>query len=90
MNYNNFRVLGKTFSSFSLKRYLHDRKLPGVRIYGYRNTKIVNWIGVESPKKADYDNSVIKTKQWTSRDIDCKAEYDDEFFKDEKPNWRED
>jgi hypothetical protein len=90
MNYNNFRVLGKTFSSFSLKRYLHDRKLPGVRIYGYRNTKIVNWVGVESPKKADYDNYVIKTKQWTSRDIDCKAEYDDEFFKDENPNWRED
>lgn len=90
MNYNNFRVLGKTFSSFSLKRYLHDRKLPGVRIYGYRNTKIVKWVGVESPKKADYDNYVIKTKQWTSRDIDCKAEYDDEFFKDENPNWRED
>tara|TARA_Y100000996_G_scaffold414188_1_gene404370 strand:- start:1433 stop:1705 length:273 start_codon:yes stop_codon:yes gene_type:complete len=90
MNYNNFRVLGKTFSSFSLKRHLHDRKLPAVRIYGYRNTKIVNWIGVESPKKADYDNYVIKTKQWTSRDIDCKAEYDDEFFKDENPNWRED
>ena len=90
MNYNNFRVIGKTFSSFSLKRHLHDRKLPAVRIYGYRNTKIVNWIGVESPKKADYDNYVIKTKQWTSRDIDCKAEYDDEFFKDENPNWRED
>ena len=90
MNNNKFRVLGKTFSSFSLKRYLHDRKLPGVRIYGYRNTKIVKWVGVESPKKADYDNYVIKTKQWTSRDIDCKAEYDDEFFKAENPNWRED
>ncbi len=89
MNYNNFRVLGKTFSSFSFKRHLHDRKLPGV-LNKYRNTKIVKWVGVESPKKADYDNYVIKTKQWTSRDIDCKAEYDDEFLKDENPNWRED
>ena len=89
MNYNNFRVLGKTFSSFSLKRYLHDRKLPGV-LNTYRNTKIVKWVGIESPKKADFDNYVIKTNQWTTRDIDCKAEYDDEFLKDENPNWRED
>tara|TARA_Y100001936_G_C15777896_1_gene509823 strand:- start:440 stop:709 length:270 start_codon:yes stop_codon:yes gene_type:complete len=89
MNYNNFRVLRKTFSSFLLKRHLHDRKLPGV-FNNYRNSKIVNWIGVESPKKADFNNYVIKTKQWTSRDIECKAEYDDEFLKDEKSKWRED
>ena len=43
-----------------------------------------------SPKKADFDNHVIKTHQWTSRDIECKEEYDEEYLKEESPNWRED
>ena len=90
MNYNKFsRVLGNTFSSFSFKRRLHDRKLPSVS-NNYRNSKIINWIGVESPKKADINQYDIKKPSWSSTDINNKAEYDDEYSKDKASNWRED
>ena len=39
---------------------------------------------------ADFDNHVIKTHQCTSRDIECKEEYDEEYLKEESPIWRED
>lgn len=52
MNYNKFRVVGKRLNFLSLKRRLHDSKLPFV-ITNYRNPKVVDWIGVESPRKAD-------------------------------------
>ena len=89
MNYNNLRIVGKSFSPFFLRRHLHDRKLPGITNH-YRNNRIVRWVGVESPKKADFDNHVIKTHQWTSKDIECKEEYDEEYLKEESPIWRED
>jgi len=90
MNYNNLRVLGKPFSAFSFKRYLHDRKLPSV-LNNYRDTKVTNWIGIESPRKADINRyTVVRTKTWTTRDIDNKSEYDDEYSKIESPYIRED
>lgn len=89
MNYNNLKILGKPFSFFSFKRYLHDRKLPSV-VKGYRNTKNTNWIGSESPRKADINRYVDKSKTWTTRDIDNKSEYDDEYYKIENPYMRED
>jgi hypothetical protein len=61
--------------------------LPGISNH-YRNNKIVRWVGIESPKKADFDNHVMN--QWTSRDIECKEEYDEEYLKEESPIWRED
>ena len=87
MNYNNLRILGKPF--FSFKRYLHDRKLPSV-LKGYRNTKNTNWIGIESPRKADFQlTSTSKkskksldelTKKWSEARINSKSEYDDELI----------
>ncbi len=88
MNYNNLRVLGKPFSAFSFKRYLHDRKLPSV-LNNYRNTTNTNWIGVESPKKADINSYTKEKKNWTTRDIDDKSEYD-EYYKIESSYMRED
>ena len=88
MNYNNLRILRRPFSVLSFKRYLHDRKLPSV-LNNYRNTKRTNWIGIESPRKADINRYVDEKKTWTTRDIDDKSEYD-EYYKVESPYMRED
>jgi len=52
MNYNNFRIVSKRFNFLSLKRQLHDSKLPSVT-NNYRKTGVVDWVGAESPRKAD-------------------------------------
>ena len=49
---NNFRIVSKRFNFLSLKRQLHDSKLPSVT-NNYRKTGVVDWVGAESPRKAD-------------------------------------
>ena len=62
MNYNKFsRVLGNTFSSFSFKRRLHDRKLPSVS-NNYRNTAKPLWSSTDINNKAEYDDEYSKDK----------------------------
>ena len=39
MNYNNFRMVGKRLNFLSLKRQLHDSKLPFIT-NNYRNTRL--------------------------------------------------
>jgi hypothetical protein len=80
MNYNNFRIVGKRFNFLSLKRQLHDSKLPSVT-NNYRKTGVVDWIGAESPRKADKSyptlintDSVVEYNGYTN-----KIEYDDEY-----------
>ena len=71
MNYNNFRIVSKRFNFLSLKRQLHDSKLPSVT-NNYRKTGVVDWIGAESPRKADKSyptlintDSVVETSGYT-------------------------
>ena len=71
MNYNNFRIVSKRFNFLSLKRQLHDSKLPYVT-NNYRKTGVVDWVGAESPRKADKSypklintDSVVKTSGYT-------------------------
>ena len=52
MNYNNLRIVGKRLKFLSLKRQLHDRKLPFIT-NNCKKTGVVDWIGAESPRKAD-------------------------------------
>jgi len=79
MNYNNFRIVGKRLKFLSLKRQLHDSKLPFVTT-NYRNPKVVKWIGVESPRKADTSYpTLINTESKPPQVIMNKTEYDDEY-----------
>tara|TARA_B110000037_G_scaffold215915_2_gene274095 strand:- start:221 stop:502 length:282 start_codon:yes stop_codon:yes gene_type:complete len=71
MNYNNFRIVSKRFNFLSLKRQLHDSKLPSVT-NNYRKTGVVDWIGAESPRNADKSyptlintDSVVETSGYT-------------------------
>ncbi|RZD42603.1 MAG: hypothetical protein CXT73_02670 [Methanobacteriota archaeon] len=78
MNYNNFRIVGKRFNFLSLKRQLHDSKLPSVT-NNYRKTS-VEWIGVESPRKADKSYPIlINTDSVEYNGYTNKIEYDDEY-----------
>ena len=89
MSYNKFRVVGKRLNFLSFKRLLHDSKLPFVTA-DYINPDGVDWIGTESPRKADINSYEVTKKSWTSRQIDNKSEYDDEYFKNPEPYSRED
>ena len=71
MNYNNFRIVSKRLNFLSLTRQLHDSKLPYVT-NNYRKTGVVDWVGAESPRKADKSypklintDSVVKTSGYT-------------------------
>ena len=82
MNYNNFRIVGKRLNFLSLKRQLHDSKLPSVT-NNYRKTGVVDWIGAESPRKADtsypkLENTESKV-ELSPRAFTNKTEYDDEY-----------
>ena len=82
MNYNNFRIMGKRLNFLSLKRQLHDSKLPSVT-NNYRKTGVVDWIGAESPRKADtsypkLENTESKV-ELSPRAFTNKTEYDDEY-----------
>ena len=48
---NNFRIVSKRFNFLSLKRQLHDSKRPFFT--NYKKMGVVNWVGAESPRKAD-------------------------------------
>ncbi len=89
MSYTKFKFIGGRLNFFILKRRLHDRKLPGVTSHN-KSSGVVNWIGAESPRKADIKSHEIINKTWTSRQIDNKAEYDDEYIHDQEPCTRED
>jgi len=78
MNYNNFRMVGKRLNFLSLKRQLHDSKLPFIT-NNYRNTRVEGWIGAESPRKADKSYPIVNTENKPSQVIPDKAEYDDEY-----------
>ena len=82
MNYNNFRIVGKRLNFLSLKRQLHDSKLPFIT-NNYRNTSVVDWIGAESPRKADTSYPKLEN---TESNVEVppnpfvnKTEYDDEY-----------
>ena len=49
-------------SNYLIKRHLHDRKLPSVKLSKKTNTKL---IGTESPRKAD--NQINKTSKDISK-----------------------
>jgi len=78
MNYNNFRIVGKRLNFLSLKRQLHDSKLPSVT-NNYRKTGVVDWIGAESPRKADKSYPIVNTESKPSQVFTNKIEYDDEY-----------
>jgi hypothetical protein len=82
MNYNNFRIVGKRLNFLSLKRQLHDSKLPSVT-NNYRKTGVVEWIGAESPRKADKSYpKLVNTEsrvELSSQVFTNKTEYDDEY-----------
>ena len=79
MNYNNFRIVGKRLNFLSLKRQLHDSKLPFVT-NDYRKTGVVGWIGAESPRKADTSYpKLVNTESKPSQVVTNKIEYDDEY-----------
>jgi hypothetical protein len=82
MNYNNFRIMGKRLNFLSLKRQLHDSKLPFIT-NNYRNTNVVNWIGAESPRKADISYPKLENTEskveLSPRAFTNKTEYDDEY-----------
>jgi len=81
MNYNNFRIVGKRLNLLSLKRQLHDRKLPSVT-NNYKKTG-VELIGVESPRKADTSYPTLENTEsrveLSPRAFTNKTEYDDEY-----------
>jgi len=78
MNYNNFRIVGKRLNFLSLKRQLHDRKLPFITT-NYKKIG-VEWIGAESPRKADKSYpTLINTESKPSQVFTNKIEYDDEY-----------
>lgn len=76
MNYNNFRIMGKRLTFLSLKRQLHDSKLPFI-------TNVVNWIGAESPRKTDKSYPKLENTEsrveLSPRAFTNKTEYDDEY-----------
>jgi len=81
MNYNNFRIVGKRLNFLSLKRQLHDSKLPSVT-NNYRKTGVVDWIGAESPRKADTSYPKLENTEsveLSSQVFTNKTEYDDEY-----------
>jgi len=82
MNYNNFRIVGKRLNFLSLKRQLHDSKLPSVT-NNYRKTGVVDWIGAESPRKADISYPKLENTEskveLSPRAFTNKTEYDDEY-----------
>ena len=83
MNYNNFRMVGKRLNFLSLKRRLHDSKLPFITS-SYRNPEVVEWIGVESPRKADasWQSTLVNTEsnvEVPPNTFVNKTEYDDEY-----------
>ena len=86
MNYNNFRIVGKRLNFLSLKRQLHDRKLPFIT-NNYRKTGIIDWIGAESPRKADKSYpKLVNTESKPPQVIPNKIEYDDEYTS--SPNYK--
>ena len=81
MNYNNFRIVGKRLNFLSLKRQLHDRKLPFIT-NNYKKTGVVDWIGAESPRKADTSYPKLENTEsveLSSQVFTNKTEYDDEY-----------
>ena len=81
MNYNIFRIVGKRLNFLSLKRQLHDSKLPSVT-NNYRKTGVVDWIGAESPRKADTSYPKLENTEsveLSSQVFTNKTEYDDEY-----------
>ena len=81
MNYNNFRIVGKRLNFLSLKRQLHDRKLPFIT-NNYKKTGVVDWIGAESPRKADKSYPILintESVELSSQVFTNKTEYDDEY-----------
>jgi len=82
MNYNNLRIVGKRLKFLSLKRQLHDRKLPFIT-NNCKKTGVVDWIGAESPRKADrsYPKLVNTESRINLPDYAYtnKTEYDDEY-----------
>ena len=65
----------------SLKRQLHDRKLPFIT-NNYKKTGVVDWIGAESPRKADKSYPILintESVELSSQVFTNKTEYDDEY-----------
>ena len=85
MNYNNFRMVGKRLNFLSLKRQLHDSKLPFVTT-NCRNPGVVEWIGAESPRKANTSYPIVNTESKPPQVIPNKIEYDDEYTS--SPNYK--
>ena len=89
MIYNNFRIVGKRLNFLSLKRQLHDRKLPFIT-NDYKKTGVVGWIGAESPRKADTSYpKLVNTEssvELPSQVFTNKTEYDDEYTS--SPNYK--
>ena len=82
MNYNNFRIVGKRLNFLSLKRQLHDRKLPFIT-NNYKKTGVVDWIGAKSPRKADTSYPKLENTESRVELPYCtytnKTDYDDEY-----------
>ena len=68
-----FRTIIKKQRFFSLKRLLHDSKLPTIEPSLSIQEK---YVGVESPKKADHAS---RKPSDTRFHVDSKDEYDDEY-----------
>ena len=83
MNYNNFRIVGKRLNFLSLKRQLHDRKLPFIT-NNYRKTGVVEWIGAKSPRKADTSYPKLENTEsrveLSSQVFTNKTEYESKSF----------
>jgi hypothetical protein len=65
----------------SLKRQLHDRKLPFIT-NNYRKTGVIDWIGAKSPRKADTSYPKLENTEsveLSSQVFTNKTEYDDEY-----------
>ena len=83
MNYNKFRMVGKRLNFLSLKRRLHDSKLPSVISFLGQSNLTTKLIGVESPRKADTSYPILVNTESRivspSQVFTNKTEYDDEY-----------